>query len=144
MSTYRTLRKQEQKPFEVNIGAFLNLYQDENEMCQRVLEYGQRFLQAVIALNKFADYNLTFNMVENGREYYVKRRGLFLAKTIRVLLELNKIARALNNPIFDEHQLDTTSFWDCFDLVSAFDRALWETVKIDLAETALAQVRVVA
>lgn len=143
MSTYR-MRKQEQKPFEVNIEAFLNLYQDETEICQRVLEYGQRFLQAVIALNKFADHNITFAMVDNGREYYVKRRGLFLSKTIRFLLELNKIARALNAPIFNEHQLDRTSFWDCFDLVAAFDRALWEAVKIDLAETALAQVRVVA
>ena len=144
MSTYRTLRKQEQKPFEVNIEAFLNLYQDENEMCQQVLGYGQRFLQAVIALNKFADYNLTFDMVDNCREYYIKRRGLFLVKTIRGLLKLNKIARAFNSPIFNEHQLDTTSFWDCFDLVAAFDRALWEAVKIDLAETTLAQMRRVA
>lgn len=130
------LRKMRATEYTINIRAFLDLFPDEADACQSVMNHGKRFLQAVIMLNKYDDGNRNFTMVENGRDHYVRERGLFLSKTVRTLLYLNSKAKLHGTYIFKEY-VDKEDFWQCFDLIASLDRALWDAIRIDLCETNL-------
>lgn len=98
-----------------------------------MIKYAHRYMEAALTLSMYDLGDLTFDMVENGREYYVNLTLLWLSKTVNCLMYFQSEAKKRGYRVFDGW-VQRDEYCDCVDLVSSAYQALMEFFHDDYAE----------